>query len=336
MYKVILVMILAADIIFSSACHAGSNDWLTYEEYNEKYVSNKYKLSGGELDSVTGKKVSNGTVDKFKQASRALPYAELSLDVYNKKCSIDNWKRIDDKKGSSGFHAITYQNTKTKEIVIAFEGTDLKSVKDILTDANGGFLPSAQQIQAVNYAAEIIEREGTNIKLTGHSLGGGLAQTAAAVLGLKAVTFNSATVNWSMKGLVAFGQPALGKPNITNYVMKGDLVNPVSTVFGLAGKDYGTNVKIEFDVPKGTSPHSKEFMRDSLQHMSDFYNDVLARAESTNNKITADIISGICQGSNSHIGSPISNMGPAVTNPTNTNNAKVNTKTQYEARGICW
>lgn len=133
-------------------------------------------------------------------------YARLSEDIYN----IDPEKPQTRKKGfelldyednlGNGFTAGTYRNTSTGEITIVYGGTTAgkNDINDIIADiallTNGDVEPP-QQREARRYAADILaEYPQSDITISGHSLGGSLAQYISMNTGLKAVTFNSGPV----------------------------------------------------------------------------------------------------------------------------------------------
>jgi hypothetical protein len=94
-----------------------------------------------------------------------------------------------------GFRAQKFTNTNTGAIVLAFAGTDPKSIQDLLQD-----ITQAAGLGASQYTRAM--REGLKIKavavdfhFVGHSLGGGLAAAAAMVTNGKATTFNAAGIH---------------------------------------------------------------------------------------------------------------------------------------------
>ncbi|MCG8696747.1 MAG: T9SS type A sorting domain-containing protein [Bacteroidales bacterium] len=100
----------------------------------------------------------------------------------------------------SGFYASLYRNVNTNQYVLSYRGTEALSFRDWLADLNQVLsdmlnIPTTQYTHAVNFAREVKEEFGAeNVILTGHSLGGGLAQTAALANGLKAVCFEAAGI----------------------------------------------------------------------------------------------------------------------------------------------
>ena len=116
----------------------------------------------------------------------------------NNRFSIpQNWGVISrvPQDGSTGFEASAYKNLLTNEIVISYAGT---YPTDILGDqatniglgtGNG----SAQLLQAAAYYLQVkAANPGATIKLTGHSLGGGLASLVGVFFGVEAHTFDQA------------------------------------------------------------------------------------------------------------------------------------------------
>ncbi|MGH8611829.1 MAG: Mbeg1-like protein [Gammaproteobacteria bacterium] len=150
----------------------------------------------------------------------ALPYAELSNGIYGcpgNACKYykDNppgWSVLDEEGGTGcipnplstdkscsgdGFHAVAYRHDSTGKIVAAFEGTTLTSIKDWknnLAFLRDNFPP--QYEHAITFTRRVVEKYGTDcekpITVTGHSLGGGMAQYVALQHGLRAYVFNSA------------------------------------------------------------------------------------------------------------------------------------------------
>jgi len=145
------------------------------------------------------------------------------------------------KENPIGFHVATYKDEESGRIIVSFQGTDPESIADWI--ANFGHMDHIpmQYHLANEYVKEEIEKYGAdNIVLTGHSLGGGLAQYAAAKNNISAVTFNSA-------GLWA---PTIQDANhgyihkINNYVNVGkysDVVNKTGVNLGKTIYIYGAN-----------------------------------------------------------------------------------------------
>ncbi|MDP3194621.1 hypothetical protein [Tabrizicola sp.] len=146
-------------------------------------------------------------------AREALPFAEISNAVYGTENAGD-WKVVAGWKdlvgggisgtyskivGSTfGFNAQVYQNAATGEIALAFQGTNPTSTTDWVNNATQYTgLPTPQYELALIVAQRAVERYGSDLTVTGHSLGGGLAQFVAANFNVNAVTFNAAGLSFA-------------------------------------------------------------------------------------------------------------------------------------------
>lgn len=140
---------------------------------------------------------------------RSIPFARLADAVYDfDNTIVDQWVLIDTKDKSSGMQAAVYSNEETGELVLAFRGTEtcdfpcsLRKSAEFLRDAAAdGMLTfglvHGQFKDAVRYTQDVIDNlaQGRKIIVTGHSLGGGLAQAVGAAFGLETYAFNSAPV----------------------------------------------------------------------------------------------------------------------------------------------
>ena len=136
----------------------------------------------------------------------------------------------------TGYQAVAYQHTGSKEVVIASRGTELGP--DILADAGMVITgANAQMPDARHFVARIKHRieetaatEGKptpRISLTGHSLGGSITQILAYEFNLQGVTFNA-------YGAVDLGYhiPEGGGTQVTNYVRVTDVVSAASRHVG--------------------------------------------------------------------------------------------------------
>lgn len=161
--------------------------------------------------------------------------AKLSLEVYDAGVPY-GWSRLTESGDfpdivAAGFYAAAYQNTVTQEIVIAYEGTfPAWSLTD--WSANLALLvkgENPQFVAALQFAEEINSTYGgpnARITVTGHSLGGGLAQLAADVFGWGGVTFDA---------------PGMGQ------LTTGDAARQFDDFFALTGKSFGHVPGMLFD-----------------------------------------------------------------------------------------
>lgn len=134
----------------------------------------------------------------------------------------------------SGLRAAIYTDGKG-HYVAAFAGTVTDQWGDIRADAGQGIGMRTQQYdQAIALATKLKQLAGPeNVAFTGHSLGGGLAATAAAATGAPAITFNAAGVSNETLRQVGFANPNDARANfetngqIRSYSVDGD---PLTTV----------------------------------------------------------------------------------------------------------
>lgn len=139
--------------------------------------------------------------------STDLDMAFISQDVYKADSTGHiagtSWSRLSDQQvlahgidpeelhnNASGFQAGIYGDGKG-DYVLAYAGTqDLKDWKNNISQGFG--FDAAQYNQAKVLAKDAKDAFGDNLAITGHSLGGGLAQLGAVETGAPAVTFNAA------------------------------------------------------------------------------------------------------------------------------------------------
>jgi hypothetical protein len=135
---------------------------------------------------------------------------------------------------ANGYQGTIYQRIDTNEIVVAHRGTEQVARDAVLTD--GGMVLSRANAQAsdaielarkaMNYAEESDFYNVPQVTVTGHSLGGTLAQISAHHFDLKGETFNA-------YGAVSLGyRIPEGGSTMLNHVMAADPVSAASSHFG--------------------------------------------------------------------------------------------------------
>jgi hypothetical protein len=164
----------------------------------------------------------------------------------------------------TGFRAFAYQDG-SGSLVIAFRGTDPSLPTLFLANllgADPGFgLPSpfldTYVAAAVEFVADMrAQFPDAPVVLTGHSLGGGIAQIIGRGTGFETVTFNSPQVGLSADRyydqvrVLAGGTPIVTDgSNITNVRVEGDVVSSLPL-----GGNYGSTVTIADPTPARSSP----------------------------------------------------------------------------------
>ncbi len=140
---------------------------------------------------------------------------EINIDVYNDEPSNINGAFVVSKKENkkNGFYGRVSQYDN--KVVISYRGSD--EAKDWThSNANMGARQMPSQIQDARELYNEVKKDypkGTEIIVTGHSLGGSLAQIVAAENekdGVKAVTLNA----YGTKDIINSDKPY---PNIVNY-----------------------------------------------------------------------------------------------------------------------
>lgn len=146
------------------------------------------------------------------------------------------------RNSANGYAGTVYQRVDTGDIVVAHRGTEVKNIPGVVMDlayTDGSMVlgrvnPQAQDaIRLTQHALQFAEEKGLRngghtpeVTVTGHSLGGCLAQITAHHFDLRGETFN------------AYGAASLGLripeggDRVLNHVMSADLVNAASPHYG--------------------------------------------------------------------------------------------------------
>ncbi|MFZ5662624.1 MAG: lipase family protein, partial [Pseudomonadota bacterium] len=147
------------------------------------------------------------------------------------------------RQGKNGYQGVLYRNTRTGEYVLAHRGTETKAglaelARDaVLTDL--GMVRTSLNLQTVDalaFTREALERarqNGGTLTVTGHSLGGCLAQITASHYGLRGETFNAygaARLAYYHDGVMRIVPE--GGAQVVNHVRATDLVSAASAHFG--------------------------------------------------------------------------------------------------------
>lgn len=137
----------------------------------------------------------------------------------------------------SGYQGIAYLNINTKEVIVAHRGTEFDRQPMLDGGIDAAMVTArvnAQLGDALSLTKQAIkladERGSGSVYVTGHSLGGALAQITAHHYNLPGDAFNP----YGAAGLayrLPEGQPANAAP-FTNHVMAGDLVSAGGPHYG--------------------------------------------------------------------------------------------------------
>ena len=198
----------------------------------------------------------------FRTAT-ALDFARLSHGIYGDQtggrppANVGTWSIANSSPDTSfaGFKGALYQrgNGRGVDIIATICGTEI-GPRDLITDAGfdgvgiglvispatwmwGKIFLRNQANNAIALAerAKSLAAAGGHRRafITGHSLGGGLAQIAAAYSGLRAVTFNPAAATGAFSGIAA--QYRRGGGSVVNFQVEGDPINQTSGVGDFLG-----------------------------------------------------------------------------------------------------
>jgi len=148
------------------------------------------------------------------------------------------YRAIDHSDTSTGFQATAYERMDTHEIIIAYRGTefDREPLKDGGVDAGMVLVGvNAQTPDAMAFTRRVLDHakemeqfnhQHVDVTVTGHSLGGTLAEITASKFGLHGETFNA----YGAAGLLQ-GVPK-GGHQVIDHVRATDLVSSASPHFG--------------------------------------------------------------------------------------------------------
>jgi hypothetical protein len=133
---------------------------------------------------------------------------------------------------ASGFQGAVYQSDSSGRYTVAYRGTELGELKDLKADLSiklGGAAFQNQLADAktlTDYAVQTYGKE--SVSITGHSLGGAIAQVESARVGLSAEVYNAP----GMLDYVKDNYPNARVELITNHNRASDPVSNVGTQIG--------------------------------------------------------------------------------------------------------
>jgi hypothetical protein len=259
--------------------NSGSDQWSFTASFNGSYVIETHPgtitcslnvtlaAKANNVISIELLPVLNPTPPPVVPPPSLLTLANLSNNVYSGSAGYEGYRAITLQNGAianscnvlglaaceyNGFQAVAYETSDESQIVIAYRGTDLvddpfTSIKNILADKSfKGTTPSADLTKCVTYAALFLRYiqdnfPGATVTLTGHSLGGAIAELIGAASGLTTDSFNAPGGEQLYTPLLNALQPIVSAfksgDGITNYRIFGDQVS-------LFGVPIGTQVTL--------------------------------------------------------------------------------------------
>lgn len=164
-------------------------------------------------------------------------YAELPPKLAMVTIEGTRYRVLDRQDSVSGYQGIVYLDVKTNEVIVAHRGTEFDRQPWIDGGIDAAMVTAklnAQLGDALALTKQAIKLADENgygpVSVTGHSLGGALAQITAHHYNLPGDAFNP----YGAAGLayrMPEGQPANAAP-FTNHVMAGDLVSAGGPHYG--------------------------------------------------------------------------------------------------------
>lgn len=144
-----------------------------------------------------------------------------------------------------GFYGAAYEWIGTNEIVVAYRGTEFTDMRDILNDITILFQLAVRQTKYAYSLYKHIKSKypKATISLTGHSLGGALAQLVAVLIardegiGIHTETFNAPGVG-GIASSSFYDFWKFGQFDVVNYYNPNDII-------GSYGQHIGIEVRIE-------------------------------------------------------------------------------------------
>ncbi|MFK7946039.1 MAG: hypothetical protein AB8G11_00500 [Saprospiraceae bacterium] len=187
-------------------------------------------------------------------------YFNFSDDVYDEKSRYDNqddWNVIHTKSGfengeSEGIQFRAYQNQETGDVIVAVRGSDnfgnwINDDRKLALEEH--YMPYRDESQ--KFLAEVKQlAPNAELEITGHSLGGAVAQDLAMRNGLRATTFDAPGIS---KNRIMSVEPEV-LDGISNYSGTPNVINLFGTQIG---HQYYVGDDLE-DIKKNLSDYNYE------------------------------------------------------------------------------
>jgi len=214
------------------------------------------------LDPIEVLKLADASSDVYKKSSRSNILVPITLEeLHARKVSALN-------NNQTGFKASVFRDEKD-DVILSYKGT--QGFKDWwYGNAQGLGLNTSQYIQAATVAKQMNREFGDKLKITGHSLGGGLATLAAAITNREATTFNSAglhrnTLNHHQIDSNDFKEYA-ERGHIIRCVVKGEILNAIQDHTPLPSSIGHRENIIDPINPSTLGKHGMDSVKRALEH----------------------------------------------------------------------
>jgi len=223
-------------------------------------------------------KNAKGTGDqKLSKAKNAQAISKAAYNKLKEGDRVGNYTVVKVYHQASGLDAYVLVNENTREAVLVFRGTEINSTCDLIADFKlATNKVSAQLEDAVRIANTFVSNyrgHGYDVLITGHSLGGYLANAAALYTNVQAITFDSPRI--SSSAITTYNLNT-GQANnlITTYYVKGEFVSAAGYAETLGNVVYfdpsGTSAPISYSYspsnPYNYGYQESQFVNSILYH----------------------------------------------------------------------
>ncbi|UPG87488.1 hypothetical protein L2Y94_09090 [Luteibacter aegosomatis] len=169
-------------------------------------------------------------------------YDPLTVDEYVSS-DVRHYKVVYTSPPSSvNYKGAVFLDEENSQLIVANKGTEASNIHDIIADMSMGMGAAPTQwpeaARTMRWALDYAERNQistSNISITGHSLGGALAQLQASMpesAGVHAETFNAYGAMRLAHDPSIHVDPASAQDRITNHRMYHDPVSALATMIG--------------------------------------------------------------------------------------------------------
>lgn len=187
-----------------------------------------------------------------------LTYARMCNAVYEDNPTISGWTQFGFRPSGTGladaFQGVAFK--KGAEVIVAFKGTSQK--RDVIADLKLGIgINTSQYADAVAFLDKMVIQDGAKVTLTGHSLGGAIAQVVGNRRRLPFVTFNAPGVAVISKNLGEVATSPLGPMRAAGTLLS-TFLHPIQAAQDLSSLFYsvrGVNLRLGQDIVGSVGVH---------------------------------------------------------------------------------